>query len=191
MKGPVQAEAVRQSHKIAKEWYERANDQKQEEVIYKFICAFFALNALYNQVRSGDERKRLTIYARRKCEETGYNPFDEDISEYLDSAVTSELCNACPYSKQCRNNRTNTAKIKFKDLKNESDIEELFSAIYRVRCNLFHGSKDMNYIRNENLLKQGTIVINGLLKAIFTNDKFDYELNSMEAEPEPYCFKHK
>ena len=190
MYGPIQSKAAEQSHKIAKEWYDRANDQKQQEVIYRFICAFFALNALYNQVPEDDERMQMVLYARRKCEETGYEPFNEDISEYRAAAVTSELCNGCPKSELCKSNRSNAARRKFKVLKNggKIGIEELFSAIYRVRCNLFHGSKDANVNRNQKLIEQGTNVINGLLAAIFAKDAFAYNHDSYENKT-PKCFK--
>lgn len=50
-------------------------------------------------------------------------------------------------------------------IKNEEDIGEIFQFIYQIRCNLFHGSKDVTNGRDSNLVE---------FAGIFLRDAIDW-----------------
>lgn len=56
--------------------------------------------------------------------------------------------------------------IKIEDGK---DLEQVFEVIYRVRCNLFHGGKDMQEVRDIELVHYSGIVLYYVLEKILGN----------------------
>lgn len=44
-------------------------------------------------------------------------------------------------------------------IKSENDFENIVRAIYRIRCNLFHGGKDADDIRDQVLVKRAAMVL--------------------------------
>ncbi|MBU6414863.1 hypothetical protein KGQ34_01295 [Patescibacteria group bacterium] len=44
-------------------------------------------------------------------------------------------------------------------IQNENDFENIVQAIYRIRCNLFHGGKDADDIRDQVLVKDAAMIL--------------------------------
>lgn len=130
---------------IARQWFERAISF--DDVYDKFICVYIVLNYYYGGMRKKDESERdcMVRCAEDLCKEFHINPFDCDVSEYKKSPVHDMR-----YAEKCypvENKRT-----------------DLFSAIYQVRCNLFHGNKTLNGLRDIKLVEQGADVLIELLQ---------------------------
>lgn len=130
---------------IARQWFERAKSFNDE--YDKFISAYIVLNYYYGGMRKPKESGRncMVRCAESWCKAFGVDPFDCDVSEYQKSPVLDMR-----YAEKCypvENKRT-----------------DLFSAIYQVRCNLFHGNKSLNDQRDRRLVEQGANVLILLLQ---------------------------
>ncbi|PIQ66913.1 MAG: hypothetical protein COV95_01615 [Candidatus Zambryskibacteria bacterium CG11_big_fil_rev_8_21_14_0_20_40_24] len=44
-------------------------------------------------------------------------------------------------------------------INDESDFENIVEAIYRIRCNLFHGGKDANDLRDQVLVQDAAMIL--------------------------------
>ena len=124
--------------RIPQEWFQRAKEEC--DPYFKFISIYVALNFLYNADMSGNERKRMCRYL---CNEVGEHSYQWKIasnSEFIKSPVV-DMKDSNPYSVK------------------EGDFESLFSAIYTVRCNLFHGNKSLGDLRDKALVQEAADVL--------------------------------
>jgi len=62
--------------------------------------------------------------------------FYDDADCDIKKSIQEYIC--CPEARQCIKNLNG---LKGEVIKDENSIKEIFSVIYRVRCNLFHGAK--------------------------------------------------
>lgn len=141
-----------------KEWVKRA-EKEENGSLFQFVSYYIALNHIYNGFECDSGKKRSEICLLKKCIKQitstyKYNPYKELSAE-------SELLKGVRSEKL--NKETSIIKLKNKD------IEELFTSIYYIRCNLFHGSKSMYNERNNKLVKDSCRVLRTLFAAL--NDK--------------------
>lgn len=137
------------------EWIKRA-EQEKEGSVFQFVCYYIAFNHLYsgeiyNNGRSLKELDSLKKYIWRIMNAHKFNPYEKLL-------LDSELLNGV-YSEKL-NKRTSRIKLQNKD------IEELFTSIYYVRCNLFHGSKSMCNDRNARLISDSCKVLCSLFNIL-------------------------
>ena len=140
------------------EWIKRA-EQEKEGSIFQFISYYIAFNHLYsgeiyNYSNNRGELNLLKKYIGRIVKTCEFNPFGNLSSD-------SELL--ISVSSEKNNKKTDTIRLQ------EKDINELFTSIYYVRCNLFHGSKSMHNERNKKLVFDSCKVLRSLFNAL--NDK--------------------
>lgn len=142
--------------KFIKEWITRA-EKEETDSTFQFVSYYIAFNhlydgyAFYNGYRNISEIDRVKRYMSYIIERYDYEPFGvlDQASEIL-KGVKSEL-------KQVR-----TSKRKLQD----RDIEELFTSLYYVRCNLFHGSKSMDNERSKGLISDCCKILRLLFETI-------------------------
>ena len=135
-------------------WFKRAI--KAEDCYDRFISAYVALNFLYDERDERFERMRMVNYLVEAAKRSHVDPFACNVDEYLAAPVI----NMRPHlggKKSCKVERNNNS--------------ELFSAIYQVRCNLFHGNKCLGNPRDQRLVQQGAeVIIRILAKKLCLNN---------------------
>lgn len=134
-----------------REWFERAEQCNDD--IDKFICYYIAFNHLYGAEVDYEAKKVGELDLIHKCVrkymQQGYNPY-----EYISSE--SELMKGVQ-SQRYKSKKTRATRLR------RLDIKELFTSIYYVRCNLFHGAKSMSNDRNIELIKDSWPILRTLL----------------------------
>ena len=141
-------------YESASAWLKRAI--KAGDCYDRFISAYVALNFLYDERVEKSERMRMVNYLVEASRRSDVDPFACNVNEYLAAPVI----NMRPHiggKNLCKVERNNN--------------NELFSAIYEVRCNLFHGNKCLGDPRDQRLVQQGADVIISILakEFCFTN----------------------
>ena len=136
------------------------SDVKRNNLI-KFFCYYIAFNHIYDTVSEhGSERAKIKKVVRNNLKNfrnngIDYNPFIDlsEESELLTTVRSNKVKENCFTSKNIIYNKISS-----------SNILNLFSNIYQVRCNLFHGAKDMSTYRDEGLVKDSTKVLQHFLE---------------------------
>ena len=164
------------------EWLKYGEQRKEEP--YQFISYYIAFNFLYNKYERDDktperggQRGREFSQIEKFIKIHYYNNAKIKIdfgSLFEELAFDSEYFIDDVKSNQ-KNNRNNSVKFADKEIikmgkmnlrDKKMAVEELFYAIYLVRCNLFHGNKKLinEGERNLRLLEDGSKVLKRLLK---------------------------
>ena len=143
---------------FVREWIKRA-EKEDKGSVFQFVSYYIALNHLYNGIErvSNENCGELCLlkkYIKQIASKYNYNPYDELTSD-------SELLKGVHQEKS--NKETDKTKLQ------DEDIEELFTGIYYVRCNLFHGSKSMCSERNCRLISDSCKVLCSLFNIL--NDR--------------------
>lgn len=129
-------------------WFDRG--QKEEKgSIFQFFCYFIAFNFLYDKFSGRD---------RNKVEQLVVNDI---VPLFSDKASAILEQNAAFYNEPeaCFRGERSVAK-----LTRESPLKDVFLNIYQVRCNLFHGSKAMDTLRDHALISTSANVLERFLK---------------------------
>ena len=157
------------SRKFLKEWVsrgERTSTDEEYSYLTTFFCYFVAFNYLfntfsytvYNDKNCGEEKqiKRFIEFCSSNENKIEYGLEGFDPLPLLNP--DAELFTVVHDGRLCKSvhKRNNTED-------EEKPIVRLFRNIYRVRCNLFHGSKSMFRLRDSNLVKESNIVLKNLL----------------------------
>ena len=130
-------------------WYARG--KQESDIVFKFVSYFIAFNFLYNERNDNPESERVMQYAENKIKQLYIT---EDIFHLLSSE--SEFFKDGYHS--CRRD-----SIIPKLNSRQSNISDLFYAIYKIRCNLFHGSKTMESKRDKGLVADATKVLDDFI----------------------------
>ena len=132
--------------KLIKVWYE--NKVKREmDPIFKFLCLWICFNAwLDHQSRKYADSQMIKWLVKQ-------TPQTSDlVSSYERAKHTVPFKDSLKVLAQMSpiyDLRGRHDPIKIKD---EDDFENIVKAIYRVRCNLFHGGKELNDLRDQKLI---------------------------------------
>ena len=158
------------------EWleYAKSKDNQEQDEPYKFISYYIAFNYLYNQEMRSDNEYEFDQIKRfvKKQISDGFDPYryiDTQKSEYLKKYVTTER----KYTNDDKDDNA-TCNQRLNDIRRQYSAGkiELFRAIYRVRCNLFHGSKSLrDHMRNGGLIEDGSKVLKGLLDFVLEKEQ--------------------
>lgn len=154
---------------IAKEWYEYGEKVK-DDFFTKFMMHWIAFNWIYSSYEDANEEHPSEINAIRSCVSSNidifkrYNAFDcKEIRVFLQSPIKDE--------------RTGNKKIyiwnvlKNERKKDDERILALFESLYKVRCNLFHGSKSIRNDRDIELVKASSVILEGYLNELLDEYK--------------------
>lgn len=129
-------------------WLQKA--RLETDAYDQFVSAYIAMNYLYGGRGEPSERERFANCAIEICEMSNVNPFSFEHSEYL----AGDVWNMHP------------KHVGESVVVTSGDRHALFSAIYLVRCNLFHGNKDVACERDMRLAAQGAGILIGILSAL-------------------------
>ena len=129
-------------------WLQKA--RLETDAYDQFVSAYIAMNYLYCGRGEPSERERFVNCAIGICETSNVDPFSFEHSEYLADGVWN----------------MHPKHVGERVVVTPGDRGALFSAIYLVRCNLFHGNKDVACERDIRLAAQGAGVLIGILSAL-------------------------
>lgn len=136
---------------IAKEWYQRGL-KYQDDDFTRFMMYWIAFNWLYGESGKESERAKIRQFYRDHREKFyNYDPFlDPDIDVFMEGPI---------YSDKSDKDTTDD----FTGIKNGKAVHLLLS-IYQVRCNLFHGSKQLRVERDQKLVKASANILERYLE---------------------------
>ncbi len=135
-----------------KKWLEIKD--KEFEDVYEFFRYYVVFNSLYNNTYSDKKSEVSAIRNLIKNIEKN-NKFDLKISLSEDMEI---------YKKKVVNMKNPSNQIFSQKNLQKGKYEDLFAAIYQIRCNLFHGSKEMNCLRDKNLVKEAANILKQFLE---------------------------
>jgi len=130
-------------------WYAKLNNIKLkiwEDPWLDFMLCWMIFDAYLTEVSQCDrDRDKLSYFYQNSCD------FKNQILLKLNLLLvyTTKLKDLSPIPDM----RPNSDRIVF--LNNENNIEEIFDFIYQIRCNLFHGAKDVKNNKDFELVKYG------------------------------------
>lgn len=140
--------------KFVGDWINKGNNETDE--YDKFFAYFVVLNFLYNHDCEGvsSERERLVLFVAKTISDNKFENFK--ITFNNNSELTKQ---------QILDMRTNkNSKLyKLEDVEN-GNIVSIFLMIYQIRCNLFHGGKELYVDRNKKLVKEANEILKQFLE---------------------------
>ncbi|MBP3546334.1 MAG: hypothetical protein J6K16_04285 [Alphaproteobacteria bacterium] len=118
-----------------KNYLERKGVSFSEEPFIPFMILWMSYNSFYNKLdnRCGDRRKACKIGEDEKAIEIFERRKNNFLNDFKNIAQNSDV-RLCVINMQNRNRN-----VYFDN--NHCDIKDFLSAVYQVRCNLFHGDK--------------------------------------------------
>lgn len=139
-------------------WRQKAH--QEGDPFSKFVFIWFCFNAwIENLSDANSDRKMIDELKSRKSNMANFaDIFHTALNSrenYFKSSVTALVHQS--QEKPIENARDkNKAPVSIKD---EFDFENIVEAIYRIRCNLFHGGKDPDDSRDQVLVKTAQRVL--------------------------------
>ena len=151
----------------ALEWYQYGL-QKDDDPIVKFMFHWIAFNWLYSEYRYGGEVSEVQAIRQfcrvRYKELSKFKAFrTTEVNVFLEGPVRSIA------GGEVTSEGTNI----YRDLVYGEGLTRLTSllvTIYRVRCNLFHGSKSLRIERDRNLVRAASVILEGYLKEVLKDN---------------------
>lgn len=137
---------------IAKEWYQRGL-KYQDDDFTRFMMYWIAFNWLYESVldKEFERDKIVKFYRTHRAKFDHFDPFNHpDIGIFKEFPVSSD--------------RPNIDTEKYFHGVKSGRVEDLLLSIYQVRCNLFHGSKQLRVERDQKLVKASANILEEYLE---------------------------
>lgn len=170
------------------EWYDYGVENN-DPFFVKFMTLWIAFNQIYSKFSGEEEKPKTERVQIMKCLEK-----DEEnqllTRELFDSIFTSPFIKVFKDEPVCSYDRLEKKFIpdSFKNnetVKNENEkwqerIKALFMMIYQVRCNLFHGSKEVSNPRDVKLVKCAGEIIEMYLEGTSNRPFMEYNMVSKE-----------
>lgn len=147
--------SLKNSKKIIETWKEKGN--KENDEFSKFICYWIAFNCwLYTITDEIGDRNALIKLYKKSSTNNKFKKLVCDNKNNLKDKVKN-LKEVCPI----KNNRKNGCE---KTISKADDFEEVMNVIYEIRCNLFHGSKSDEDLRDSEVIKGAVPVLEIIVK---------------------------
>lgn len=130
-------------------WYAKLNNIKLkiwQDPWLDFMLCWMIFDAYLTEIsRSGIDRDKLNYFYRNKCDFknhilTKWNSLSGYVSKLRELSPISDM-------------RPNSKRTIY--LKNEKNLEQTFDFVYQIRCNLFHGAKDIKDAKDAKLVRYG------------------------------------
>ena len=126
-------------------WYAKMNNIKKkiwEDPWLDFMLCWMMFDAYITEISQRDrDRDKLNYFYQNSCDFK-----DRFLSRGLNAAKLKELSPI----QDMRPNSNNMVH-----LNNENDPEQVFNFLYQIRCNLFHGAKNLKDTRDYELVSRG------------------------------------
>lgn len=129
-------------------WYAKLNNIRLkiwQDPWLDFMVCWIIFDAYLTEIsQSGSDRGRLNYFYRSKC----------DFKNHIMSKWTSLSGYAAKLKElsPVQDMRPNSGRTV--ELKDENNLEQTFDFIYQIRCNLFHGAKDIKSDRDTELVRR-------------------------------------
>lgn len=160
-------------------WYKKGKSEDND--VFRFFCYYVAFNHLFEESYSENkcgECKRAshenckTCYEKKKiCNlishyfpeiNSRFNPFDGDILNRESELIVKTVWkNTIDGDESDAGNR----EVKYSE-RTSRNYKNLFCNIHQVRCNLFHGAKEMQFIRDKELVRESADVLEHFLECM-------------------------
>lgn len=157
---------------IAKRWYEKsehyANDENNViDVMDKFFSLFVAYNALYSKKGQGDKKGAVDVMASylKNNQIKILNDCEEEIYKMIRPVESGEFH---IYGEKGGKNNDNDNDIISCIKEDINNYESILHFIYGIRCNMFHGEKQI-ICEQTKLLVPANIIMEKLLKALINS----------------------
>lgn len=130
-------------------WYAKLNNVKLkiwQDPWLDFMLCWMIFDAYLTEISQlGSDRNKLNYFYRNKCDFK-----DRIVLKWTSlSGYATKLKGLSPIQDM----RPNSGRMV--DLKDESSLEQTFNFVYQIRCNLFHGAKDIKNERDYELVLRG------------------------------------
>jgi len=134
-----------------KHWYEHADSHDSYED--RFIALWISFNGYCTMLSSGSQESRMMEWVKRN------HGFKNAYHEMLDASpefrrCLEELKSLCPVI-----DMRPGLGYKSKTITDIRNFDQTLDVIYKIRCNLFHGSKDLTSERDKRLAMLGYDVL--------------------------------
>lgn len=130
-------------------WFHKA--QVETDIFSKFVFLWFCFNAWLAFKSNRETDGNMINWLKRNRSSDLYIAYQSIIDSEADSTPIEELVNLSPiYGEVSHQRLARRADIRIND---KNDFDNLIEAIYRIRCNLFHGRKDADLRRDQELVQ--------------------------------------
>lgn len=152
---------MRDQESIARIWYNKA--EAAGDPYDRFVCLWFAFNALYNEFLQGSERNAIgeLIYSNR------YNFSNTEIKDILKTPYAEFFKQRI--IRDCRGSGRDTSESaavsKSSDSSQKKKLNHLLRILYQVRCNLFHGNKLFGRDSDDQVVSNAAHALAGIMNA--------------------------
>jgi hypothetical protein len=162
---PNRANPLADPQVLARRWHERAEDVAgpEDDVLDCFVCSWIAFNALYGKLSAIGRKERSTIktFVRRSALSTpGLYTLLE--SPHLDVLMRAPVHTAAIDEREIADWNVFSVVTNSK----EERLLSLFMMLYSVRCNLFHGQKSPDSLRDLELVRSGAAIVMGAVEML-------------------------
>jgi len=132
---------------LIKVWHEKA--RRERDVFSRFVFLWICFNA-WLDFRSGKERDREMIeYLKEQKRDLPALDLISSFNYAFESKDTCKILHGIVSLSPIKDSR---GKFPDVNITNTEDIPNIVEAIYRVRCNFFHGRKEAKNPRDEQLV---------------------------------------
>lgn len=141
---------------LIRAWRERSHNEGDQ--FASFVFVWFCFNAWLEYVSNGRTDRAMLEELKSK------SPHMNTLLDAYDDAQSSDQF----FQRSLRDLINKSNKEAIKDvrgnrqpisIKDETDWENIIEALYRIRCNLFHGGKDANDLRDQVLVQDAAMIL--------------------------------
>ena len=138
---------------LIKSWY-RSKALNEQEPFYKFLCLWICLNAWLSHQSQKMNDKEMINWLKTQNDSTC------DILEgYEAMRKTTQGSRAINDLVRCSPILDSRAIRRGIEIQNADDRDNIIEAIYRIRCNLFHGGKSSTNSKDRELVKCANAIL--------------------------------
>ena len=144
-------------------WLNKGQDVESNKDLYRFFCFFIAFNRLYEK-HKGPQIDRINTLIEKEFYniKDDFNPFDNKILSKESELIKTQVSDV-------RNGKCDYDSIEYGTISLDN-YKNLFGNIYQVRCNLFHGSKEMTK-RDKDLVRESADVLESFIICVTKNSQ--------------------
>ncbi len=143
-------------------WYAKLNNVKLkiwQDPWLDFMLCWMIFDAYLTEIsRSASDRKKLDYFYKNK------NDFKDIILKKWNSLKPIKLKELSPI----QNMRPKLNKLV--SLNDENNLEQCFNFVYQIRCNLFHGAKNIKSTKDAELVRHGAKFLRACIDSWMKNE---------------------
>lgn len=153
---------MRDPQNIARTWYNKA--EGSEDPYDRFICLWFAFNALYNEFFQESERDAIyrLVYSNRYrlSNKTMNNILNSPYVEFFKQRIVRDCRRGSG-----RDTSESAAVLRSNSFYPKDKLYRLLKILYQVRCNLFHGDKIFGKDSDDQVVSNAAGALEEIIKA--------------------------